>query len=106
MDLTLIKVMEYVPGGDLSSLLLALGNFPEDMTKTYSGEATMALEYLHFNGIIHRYINRGIIYLLYMICSHRDIKPDNMLIDANGHLKLTDFGLARIKVSGMNCAGH
>jgi serine/threonine protein kinase len=46
--------MEYVVGGDLSSLLKNLGSFSEEMTRVYSGEAALALEYLHHNGIIHR----------------------------------------------------
>lgn len=46
--------MEYVVGGDLSSLLRNFGHFNEDMTRIYSGEAAIALEYLHQNGIIHR----------------------------------------------------
>lgn len=74
--------MEYVVGGDLSSLLHNLGRFPEEMAKVYAGEAVVALQYLHSNGIIHR-----------------DIKPDNMLITQDGHLKLTDFGLAKIDVN-------
>jgi serine/threonine protein kinase len=78
----LYLVMEYVVGGDLGSLLRIMGTFNENMTRIYSGEATLALEYLHQNGIIHR-----------------DIKPDNMLITREGHLKLTDFGLARINVA-------
>ncbi|KAI3642169.1 hypothetical protein MP228_011724 [Amoeboaphelidium protococcarum] len=78
----LYLVMEYVVGGDLSSLLHNLGRFPEEMAKVYAGEAVVALQYLHSNGIIHR-----------------DIKPDNMLITQDGHLKLTDFGLAKIDVN-------
>lgn len=69
-------------GGDLSSLLSNLGTFPEEMAMVYAGEAVLALDYLHHNGIIHR-----------------DIKPDNMLITAEGRLKLTDFGLSKIVVA-------
>ncbi len=74
----LYLVMEYLVGGDVGSLLQAWGSFDETMTKQYLAEVVLALEYLHANGIIHR-----------------DLKPENMLITATGHLKLTDFGLAR-----------
>ncbi|KAI8346972.1 kinase-like domain-containing protein [Mortierella sp. GBAus27b] len=77
----LYLVMEYVIGGDLSSLLAVFGTFDEDMAKMYIAECILALEYLHSNGI-----------------THRDLKPDNMLVNAEGHLKLTDFGLSRIAV--------
>lgn len=70
-------VMEYAPGGDLASLLSALGSLEEDTTKQYAAEATLALEYCHAQGIIHR-----------------DLKPDNVLISGDGHVKLTDFGLS------------
>jgi serine/threonine-protein kinase greatwall len=75
----LIKVMEYLIGGDLSTLLRNFGCFDEEMSRFYMAEAVLALEYLHNHGVVHR-----------------DIKPDNMLIDESGHLKLTDFGLSRI----------
>lgn len=78
----LYLVMEYLIGGDLSSLLQATGYLEEPIAKFYIAEAIAALEYLHSNSIIHR-----------------DIKPDNMLIDQCGHLKLTDFGLSKIMVN-------
>ncbi|KAG0206964.1 hypothetical protein BGX28_001713 [Mortierella sp. GBA30] len=81
----LYLVMEYVIGGDLSSLLAVFGSFDEDMAKMYIAECVLALEYLHSNGI-----------------THRDLKPDNMLVNAEGHLKLTDFGLSRITVPDQN----
>ncbi|KAF8934346.1 hypothetical protein BGZ58_005774 [Dissophora ornata] len=81
----LYLVMEYVIGGDLSSLLAVFGSFDEDMAKMYIAECVLALEYLHSNGI-----------------THRDLKPDNMLVNAEGHIKLTDFGLSRITVPDQN----
>ncbi|KAH7026968.1 serine/threonine protein kinase 15 [Linnemannia elongata] len=81
----LYLVMEYVIGGDLSSLLAVFGSFDEDMAKMYIAECILALEYLHSNGI-----------------THRDLKPDNMLVNAEGHIKLTDFGLSRITVPDQN----
>lgn len=74
--------MEYMIGGDLKSLIAAYGYFCESAAQFYCAEITMALEYLHKHGIIHR-----------------DIKPDNMLLSASGHVKLTDFGLSKIEIS-------
>lgn len=71
-------VMEYLPGGDLLSLIQHLGCCDEEMAKFYIAETVLALEYLHSRNIIHR-----------------DIKPDNLLIDKKGHIRLTDFGLSK-----------
>ena len=73
----LYLVTEFVPGGDLYSLLEHVGALSEDNAKIYAMEILLALRYLRENGIIHR-----------------DIKPDNILVSASGHLKLTDFGLS------------
>uniref|UniRef100_A0A1Q3EWB8 Serine/threonine-protein kinase greatwall n=1 Tax=Culex tarsalis TaxID=7177 RepID=A0A1Q3EWB8_CULTA len=74
-------VMEYMVGGDLKSLLAMYGFFEESAARFYAAEICLALQYLHKHGIVHR-----------------DIKPDNMLISATGHVKLTDFGLSRIEM--------
>eukprot|EP00047_Mylnosiga_fluctuans_P024559 m.163965 g.163965 ORF g.163965 m.163965 type:complete len:463 (+) comp9881_c2_seq5:116-1504(+) len=78
----LYLVMEYMIGGDLSSLLHAFGYFDEAMAAFYLAEMALALRYLHAHGIVHR-----------------DIKPDNVLVNARGHVKLSDFGLSRIDYS-------
>lgn len=75
-------VMDYMNGGDLKSLLSDFGFFDECAARFYISEVALALQYLHKHGIIHR-----------------DLKPDNMLVAANGHVKLTDFGLSKIDLS-------
>ncbi|XP_061340467.1 probable serine/threonine protein kinase IRE [Gastrolobium bilobum] len=75
----LYLVMEYLNGGDLYSLLRNLGCLDEDMARVYIAEVVLALEYLHSLNVIHR-----------------DLKPDNLLIGQDGHIKLTDFGLSRV----------
>lgn len=56
-DLTLfpLKVMEYLIGGDVKSLLHICGYFDQDMAVKYVSEVALALDYLHHHGIIHRY---------------------------------------------------
>ncbi|KAE8214196.1 hypothetical protein CF327_g2370 [Tilletia walkeri] len=75
----LFLVMEYAPGGDCASLCKNLGSLQEEWAKQYIAEVTNGLEQLHEKGVVHR-----------------DMKPDNLLIDRHGHLKLTDFGLSKI----------
>lgn len=79
----LYLVMEYLNGGDCSALLKSIGSLDEDWARQYVAEVVLALEYLHSRGI-----------------THRDLKPDNLLIDKKGHIKLTDFGLSRVGFLG------
>jgi serine/threonine protein kinase len=74
-------VMDYMVGGDLKSLLSVYGFFDESMATFYVAEVCLALQYLHSHSIIHR-----------------DIKPDNMLLSKDGHVKLTDFGLSCVLI--------
>ncbi|GAB4822162.1 hypothetical protein N2152v2_009208 [Parachlorella kessleri] len=74
----LYLVMEYMPGGDLMTLLIKKEILPETMAKFYLAQTVIALEAIHRAGYIHR-----------------DIKPDNLLLDARGHMKLSDFGLCK-----------
>ncbi|KAK4323358.1 hypothetical protein Pmani_005912 [Petrolisthes manimaculis] len=85
-DQQLYLVMEFHPGGDLLSLLDRYdGTFSEDMACFYLAEIIMAVHTLHSMGYVHR-----------------DIKPDNILIDRCGHIKLADFGsAAKLTTSGV-----
>ncbi|KAJ3151405.1 hypothetical protein HDU86_006105 [Geranomyces michiganensis] len=74
--------MEYVPGGDMRTLLNNSGVLRECHARFYVAEMAVAVAELHALGFIHR-----------------DLKPENFLIDVGGHLKLTDFGLSRGWVS-------
>ncbi|KAK7035458.1 hypothetical protein VNI00_011751 [Paramarasmius palmivorus] len=73
----LYLVLEYMGGGDLLNLLIERDVFDEDFTRFYVAEMVLAIESCHRHGFIHR-----------------DIKPDNFLFDPDGHIKLSDFGLA------------
>ncbi|KAI4347283.1 hypothetical protein L6164_008105 [Bauhinia variegata] len=77
--MNLYLVMEYLNGGDLYSLLRNLGCLDEEVARVYIAEVVLALEYLHSLHVVHR-----------------DLKPDNLLIAHDGHIKLTDFGLSKV----------
>lgn len=78
---SLYIVMEYAAGGDLASMLKAVGYLEERSARQYFAEAVLAVEYIHEFGIVHR-----------------DLKPDNLVITKHGHIKLIDFGLSRFGV--------
>ncbi|KAL0949538.1 hypothetical protein HGRIS_009587 [Hohenbuehelia grisea] len=73
----LYLIMEFLPGGDLMTMLIKYDTFSEDVTRFYIAQCVLAIESVHNLGFIHR-----------------DIKPDNILIDKGGHIKLSDFGLS------------
>ena len=70
--------MEFVNGGELYFHLKRAKRFAEELIRFYASELVVALKYIH---------NLNIIY--------RDLKPENILLDFTGHIKLTDFGLAK-----------
>ena len=74
----LYLVMEYLPGGDLMNQLIKWDIFSEQETRFYMVELVLAIESVHKLNYIHR-----------------DIKPDNILLDKHGHIKLSDFGLCK-----------
>ncbi|KAL4223756.1 ATP binding [Mactra antiquata] len=71
-------VLEYIPFGDMFTLWTFHGYFPEKIVKLYVAELAMVLDYLHKSGVIYR-----------------DMKMENLLFDMEGHIQLTDFGLAK-----------
>ncbi|KAI3435734.1 hypothetical protein D9Q98_001792 [Chlorella vulgaris] len=74
----LYLVMEYLPGGDMMTLLIRKEILPEHWARFYLAQTVISLEAIHAASYIHR-----------------DIKPDNLLLDAWGHMKLSDFGLCK-----------
>ncbi|KAL8954161.1 MAG: hypothetical protein Q9222_000045 [Ikaeria aurantiellina] len=80
----LYLILEYAQGGELFTRMLTEGMFPEETAAFYMAEMVLALEHLH-NTV-------GVVY--------RDLKPENCLLDADGHLLLTDFGLSKVAVDG------
>lgn len=78
-DRRVVMVLEYVNGGELFSYLRQEGRLPIDSARFYSAEIVCAFEYLHSLNIVYR-----------------DLKPENLLIDSGGHLKIADFGFAKV----------
>jgi p70 ribosomal S6 kinase len=81
----LYLVLDFINGGHLFYNLFRQGVFSEGVARLYCAEMVLALSYLHSNNIMHR-----------------DLKPENVLLDSEGHIKLTDFGLAKGNVEGDN----
>jgi serine/threonine-protein kinase Psk1 len=79
----LYLILEYAQGGELFTHLATERMFPEDTASFYMAELVVALNYLHETGIVYR-----------------DLKPENCLLNADGHLLLTDFGLSKVAVEG------
>ena len=78
----LFFVLDYCAGGELFFHLGKVGRFPEERAKFYAAQITLALQYVHSQDIIYR-----------------DLKPENVLLDAKGNVRLTDFGLSKEGVS-------
>ncbi|XP_059488241.1 serine/threonine-protein kinase S6KL isoform X2 [Neocloeon triangulifer] len=74
----LFIVSEYMPGGELLALWQKYGALPQELSRIYIAELALALDFLH---------NAGVIF--------RDLKLENVMVDASGHLKVIDFGMAK-----------
>lgn len=84
----LYMVLDYMAGGELFFWLKKDRRFSEPRSKLYAAEITSAIEAMHSVNIIYR-----------------DLKPENILIDSAGHLRLTDFGLAKGNITGPGAEG-
>jgi len=83
---SLYLIIEYCPGGELLDTIrkAVLGRLPESSAQFYGAGVLLAVEKLHDSDILYR-----------------DLKPENVLIDADGYAKLTDFGLAKKNIAGL-----
>jgi serine/threonine protein kinase len=73
--------MDFMIGGELFFHLSRAHTFTEERTKFYAAELVLALEHLHSMGVIYR-----------------DMKPENIMLGGDGHIKITDFGLSKVDV--------
>ncbi|KAK8796497.1 hypothetical protein WA588_000628 [Blastocystis sp. NMH] len=78
----LYLISDFFNGGELF-YYLSNGRFSENRARFYAAEIALGLHYLHSQGIVYR-----------------DLKPENLLLDADGHIRITDFGLSKPDVSG------
>jgi len=85
----LYMVMDFVPGGELFTLLRRSNRFPDPVAKFYAAEVALALAYLHEMNVVYR-----------------DLKPENILLNSDGHIKVADFGFAKaVEVSTWTLCG-
>lgn len=75
---SLYLILEYCPNGDLSSQIQAKEVLSQEEARFYAAEILLAIDFIHSKGV-----------------AYRDLKPENVLLDAEGHIRLTDFGLAK-----------
>jgi len=76
---SLYYVLDVASGGELLGVLKKIGSFDEECTRFYGAEILDAIEHMHSRGVIHR-----------------DLKPENVLLDDQMHIKITDFGTAKL----------
>jgi protein-serine/threonine kinase len=83
----LVLVLQYCSGGDLQGMLKRRGTLDVPLTQLYTAEVLLALSHIHVRDIVYR-----------------DMKPENVLVDGQGHVLLTDFGISKEQVSGLRSA--
>ncbi|KAJ9610853.1 serine/threonine protein kinase [Cladophialophora chaetospira] len=76
---SLYFVLDLCPGGELLGVLKRMSTFDEECSRFYGAQILDTIEYMHSRGVIHR-----------------DLKPENLLLDGNRHIKVTDFGTAKL----------
>ena len=76
---SLYFVLDLCSGGELLGVLKRMSSFAEECTQFYAAQILDTIEYMHSRGVIHR-----------------DLKPENLLLDENKHIKVTDFGTAKL----------
>jgi serine/threonine protein kinase len=81
-DAKVFLIMDYVAGGELFGRLRVERKFTEERTRVYTAQLVLAIDYLHCIEVIHR-----------------DLKPENILVDDAGYLRITDFGLVKVKMT-------
>lgn len=81
----LYMIFDYFNGGELFHYLSKGGRFSEERARFYAAEIALGLEHVHSMNIIYR-----------------DLKPENLLLDADGHIRITDFGLSKENVTDDN----
>lgn len=74
----LYLLLEYIPGGELFKIIRSWHRLPPNIARFYLAEVVLGVEYLHSRNIVHR-----------------DLKSENILLDADGHVKLIDFGFSK-----------
>ncbi|CAI5530520.1 unnamed protein product [Closterium sp. Naga37s-1] len=77
--------LECCHGGELFDQIRLKGKLPEDEARFYAAEVVCALEYMHSQGVVHR-----------------DLKPENILLTASGHVRISDFGCAKLLSNGQS----
>src|SRR5690606_21676946 len=84
-EASLYYVIDYCSGGELLGALKRTGTFDLECTRFYAAQILDAVEYMHARGVIHR-----------------DLKPENVLLDDHMHIKITDFGTAKMLADPRN----